>query len=316
MKINKLKEDLSKNAQFSIHGQARAVYLAFLVGACAGAGVLMALLGSRILVLFGLFLVAQVRSDRACACARARVAHSASHPFARIRAGANVGAPRQAIFHLWEYTFNALFHPNKLSSNDFLLPWQHSNEFLYAFVAALSEFWLEAWLAPSLKMHTWLLVVALVVVASMQALRTAAMYTAASNFTHQIAEQKNESHVLVTHGVYAYLRHPSYCGWFWWAVGTQLLLANPLCTVGYALAAWRFFDDRIHYEEQTLVEYFGSDYIQYRCVWRLARNAHFDSHNKCALRSPLTASELVLAFHSSSETMLCFVVRSHAPLHP
>src|SRR4051812_31669288 len=48
-------------------------------------------------------------------------------------------------------------------------------------------------------------------------------------------------------------RHPSYVGWFYWSVGTQLLLCNPLCTVLYGLAAWAFFKDRIPYEEALLL---------------------------------------------------------------
>lgn len=43
----------------------------------------------------------------------------------------------------------------------------------------------------------------------------------------------------------SYLRHPSYFGWFWWVVGTQVLLWNPLCLVGYAYVSWKFFDQRI-----------------------------------------------------------------------
>lgn len=42
-----------------------------------------------------------------------------------------------------------------------------------------------------------------------------------------------------------YLRHPSYFGWFWWCVGTQCLLCNPLCILAYAVAAWDFFRKRI-----------------------------------------------------------------------
>lgn len=167
------------------------------------------------------------------------------------------------VEHSWEFMFNALFHPHKLSSSDFLLPWQHSKEFLYAFVAALVEYAVEWLFFGWLKQSRLVLALALAMVVAFQTLRTAAMYTAASNFTHQIAEHKTENHELVTTGVYAYLRHPSYCGWFWWAIGTQLLLANPICTIGYAVASWRFFDDRIRYEEATLREYFGENYVKY-----------------------------------------------------
>jgi uncharacterized membrane protein len=33
---------------------------------------------------------------------------------------------------------------------------------------------------------------------------------------------------------YRYVRHPGYLGWFIWAVGTQVLLANPVCTLLFA----------------------------------------------------------------------------------
>lgn len=32
------------------------------------------------------------------------------------------------------------------------------------------------------------------------------------------------------------MRHGGYLGWLLWAVGTQLLLVNPVCTVGFAVA--------------------------------------------------------------------------------
>lgn len=71
------------------------------------------------------------------------------------------------------------------------------------------------------------------------------MSTAASNFSHRIEYLKRKEHKLVTHGVYRFIRHPSYLGWFWWIVGSQILLGNPLCAVGYSLVAWSFFHDRI-----------------------------------------------------------------------
>ena len=59
---------------------------------------------------------------------------------------------------------------------------------------------------------------------------------AGSNFDHIVQSNKDSGHQLVTTGVYTYLRHPSYCGWFWWSIGTQVLLCNPLCIVAYAVA--------------------------------------------------------------------------------
>ena len=32
------------------------------------------------------------------------------------------------------------------------------------------------------------------------------------------------------------MRHPGYLGFLLWSVGTQVLLMNPLCTVGFLFA--------------------------------------------------------------------------------
>ena len=68
----------------------------------------------------------------------------------------------------------------------------------------------------------------------------------------------------MTHGIYTYLRHPAYFGFFWWSVGTQLLLANPISLVAYAGATFYFFYDRIPYEEELLIHFFGDEYRNYR----------------------------------------------------
>lgn len=106
-----------------------------------------------------------------------------------------------------------------------------------------------------------------------ETIRKLAMLTAKSNFTHIVQHHRQPGHVLVTHGIYAYagplcrsvhapcapvathpsgsrvsrrlVRHPAYVGWFYWCLGTQLLLQNPISFVGYLIAAHRFFADRI-----------------------------------------------------------------------
>lgn len=49
-----------------------------------------------------------------------------------------------------------------------------------------------------------------------------------------------------------------------WAVGTQLCLLNPLCTIGFLLVLHRYFSERIGYEEALLVDFFREDYAAYR----------------------------------------------------
>ena len=45
---------------------------------------------------------------------------------------------------------------------------------------------------------------------------------------------------------------------------TQVTLVNPICLVAYIHASWKFFDDRIHDEEITLIYFFGDDYLDYQ----------------------------------------------------
>jgi protein-S-isoprenylcysteine O-methyltransferase len=83
-------------------------------------------------------------------------------------------------------------------------------------------------------------------------------------FLTKFAYHKRQDHVLITTGIYAYMRHPSYFGFYWWAVGTQLLLCNPICVFGFLYALHRFFKDRIEEEEPLLIKFFGNNYVEYK----------------------------------------------------
>ena len=75
---------------------------------------------------------------------------------------------------------------------------------------------------------------------------------------------KREDHVLVTSGVFSYVRHPSYVGWFLWSLGTQVVLLNPICFVLYTGVTWTFFNERIYAEEYLLLRFFGNAYSDYQ----------------------------------------------------
>lgn len=170
------------------------------------------------------------------------------------------------VFHMWEYIWVAMYHPNKLSVDSFLL--NHSPEFNMALVAGFCEYWIEWYFFPGLKSFTTLYSLAAVVMVFGQVVRTLAMITAGSNFTHLVQEEKRKEHELVTSGIYQYFRHPSYFGWFVWSVATQIVLLNPICTIGYYYACWKFFSERIEHEEDNLIDFFGDAYRQYRKkVW-------------------------------------------------
>lgn len=169
-----------------------------------------------------------------------------------------------SFFHWSEYYVTALKNPDILQIEFYML--SHSKAYHMAAVSSWLEFWLEAWLLPDwLKFGcTWISLIGLLICMCGEALRKAAMITAASNFNHYIQHVRKSGHVLVTHGVYAAFRHPSYVGWFYWSIGTQLLLANPVCVVAYAVASWTFFSVRIQEEEIILINFFGEQYFDYQ----------------------------------------------------
>jgi protein-S-isoprenylcysteine O-methyltransferase len=94
-------------------------------------------------------------------------------------------------------------------------------------------------------------------------IRSLAMATAGESFNHLIQTTKKENHVLITHGIYKLLRHPSYVGFYYWSVGTQLLLGNFLHAAAFAVVSWVFFNRRIAYEEESLCLHFPHEYPAY-----------------------------------------------------
>ncbi|PWA24240.1 hypothetical protein CCH79_00017905 [Gambusia affinis] len=167
-----------------------------------------------------------------------------------------------SFFHYSEYLVTAVINPRSLSLDSFLL--NHSLEYTLAAVSSWLEFTVEKLTVPELKHLNWLSLVGLVMVLCGEGLRKAAMLTAGSNFNHIVQNEKAHSHVLVTSGVYAYFRHPSYVGWFYWSIGTQVMLCNPVCILGYTIASWRFFRERIEEEELSLIHFFAEDYVEYK----------------------------------------------------
>jgi protein-S-isoprenylcysteine O-methyltransferase len=85
--------------------------------------------------------------------------------------------------------------------------------------------------------------------------------------TASTGKQKHNQHVAVlinnarTHSV---MRHPSYFGFYWWAIGVQVLLINPVCLGLFVYWLQKFFSERIQYEEHTLHRFFGQEWINYK----------------------------------------------------
>ncbi|KAF8964611.1 hypothetical protein BGZ46_000751 [Entomortierella lignicola] len=170
------------------------------------------------------------------------------------------------VFHALEYIAIALFNPTKLKLDSFLL--NHSPEYTLATVSGISEFLIEFYFYPQIKSWGILNKIGLFLVIIGQIARTLAMFSAKSNFSHHVEYYKEEHHVLVTDGIYSVLRHPSYFGFYYWALGSQLMMMNPICFIGFAAALHHFFSERIEYEEKLLVRFFGQDYRDYQARTR------------------------------------------------
>jgi len=185
-------------------------------------------------------------------------------------------------FHFLEYALTAAFRPDTLSFDNFLL--NHSPAYQVMVGMCWLEYWIEFVLSGSVPgWKAWGLVSTLGLVMCVVGLvsRALGMATASTNFSHRIEEQKRQEHRLVKHGIYSLLRHPAYFGFFWFSVGTQMLLNNPICLLLYAGTTFHFFWDRIPYEEQLLLRFFGDEYRLYRestwigipgMAWLLARS--------------------------------------------
>ena len=75
-----------------------------------------------------------------------------------------------------------------------------------------------------MKQIQWICNIGAIMTIGGEILRKLSMFTAQSNFNHHIQHTRKDGHVLVTHGVYKFFRHPSYVGWYSWSLGTQVCL--------------------------------------------------------------------------------------------
>ena len=165
------------------------------------------------------------------------------------------------FFHASEVCLVLMYGPQEFSYQSLLL----SKQYIAALAAGLIEFGLGWMVIPHIKRDVAAVTVPLgmLMIFTGEALRKLAWITARRAFTHLIREERQKDHALVTHGVYSMCRHPGYLGWSLWAVGTQVMLGNPVCVILYSVVSWRFFQDRIAYEECMLRRMFGQHYAAY-----------------------------------------------------
>ncbi|CAI4038269.1 hypothetical protein SMKI_04G6110 [Saccharomyces mikatae IFO 1815] len=173
-----------------------------------------------------------------------------------------------SLFHFLEYYITAKYNPLKVHSESFLL--NNGKSYMAAHSFAILECLIESFLFPNLKSFScsqttkFCTILGCLLVILGQYTRTVAMHTAGHSFSHIVKTKKEFDHVLVKSGIYSWSRHPSYFGFFWWAIGTQLLLLNPISLLIFISVLWKFFNDRIRVEEKYLIEFFGTEYTNYK----------------------------------------------------
>jgi protein-S-isoprenylcysteine O-methyltransferase len=166
-----------------------------------------------------------------------------------------------STFHLLEFWITALYNPNVASSDSFLV--NHSAAYTAAALTSWLEFMLRYVLAPKWNVSPVVVWFGWTVLVLAQALRSTAMAVAGPSFNHHIQGRKADTHVLVTRSVYRFLRHPSYVGFFYWSMATQIVLGNLFNAILYTVFSWSFFHCRIAYEEETLDAFFPNEYVDY-----------------------------------------------------
>lgn len=160
------------------------------------------------------------------------------------------------IFHILEFFSTALFNNSQVDDDSFILG---DTDLHIVNAISLLEFGIRQILYPISYPRLGLFILVLG-----QITRTLAMYTARESFNHYIQREYKKTHVLISNGIYSFMRHPSYAGFFWWFIGLQLYLGNIVTLIGGTWRLWGFFNKRIEFEEKYLVSFFKDDYQKYK----------------------------------------------------
>lgn len=93
-------------------------------------------------------------------------------------------------------------------------------------------------------------------------LRIFAVWSLGPNFAATVQIKQNQD--LITHGLYSYLRHPSYTGAWFMLMGYGIFLHSILGTLLMGIGLFFAYQKRIQTEELTLIQAFGKKYEEYQ----------------------------------------------------
>ena len=168
----------------------------------------------------------------------------------------------QMIFHYSEYISVIIYHFDTLEYKSYLL--DHSTEWVICLIVCYLETILGNIYFYDYKHNIYIFSLGIILTLIGQIFRIGALFTGKKNFTHLISYEKKPEQYLMTSGFYGISRHPSYFGFWLWGFGTQLMCGNLICSIGFPIGLYIFFEDRIIEEEGLLIEFFGEEYLKYK----------------------------------------------------
>ena len=168
----------------------------------------------------------------------------------------------QAIFHYSEYISVITYHFDTIEFKSYLI--NHSTEWIICLITCYCETVLGNIFFYDYKHNIFIFTTGIIITIIGQIFRIGALFTGKKNFTHLLSYKKKPEQFLMTTGFYGISRHPSYFGFWIWGLGTQLMCGNLICSIGFPIGLWIFFQDRIIEEEGLLIEFFGEAYLDYK----------------------------------------------------
>lgn len=162
------------------------------------------------------------------------------------------------IFYLLEFFCTYLFNCSEVDDDSFVL---NDTDLHLVHALSLLELVLHTWVPLYYRPFPY---VGILLAILGQSARTLALYTAGELFNHYVQREFKDEHKLVTHGIFKFIRHPSYFGFFWWFVGLQLWLGNVVVLIFGIRKLWAFFKERIAFEESFLVATYQEQYKAYK----------------------------------------------------
>lgn len=169
-----------------------------------------------------------------------------------------------SLFHLLEFISISKFLPRTVNHNLFLI-WNNRGSEEYWIIQALSI--IEYVLLKNYKTYSFISMLGLSILISGIIMRYLSIKHLGKSFSHYIEVDKNEQDLVII-GIYKWIRHPSYLGFYLYTIGLQLYLNNLLTGMLCVIILKLFFTKRIKFEEHFLIKNYGERYIKYRSQTR------------------------------------------------